>query len=88
MKKPILTIIIFLSLLTVYGQSGLNNGSLFLLQKDTKNISINSFEKEKINELKCFPVKDFVFLKLKNHILNQQTSIKIIHLMQGSIHQK
>jgi len=56
MKKLILTTFAFFLLLTVFGQNGLNNGNLFLLQKDEKTLSINSFESDKINEIKSFTI--------------------------------
>lgn len=58
MKKLILTIITLFSLLTVFAQNGLNNGNLFLLQKDKKTISINSFENNKLVELKSFSISE------------------------------
>ena len=56
MNKLLLTIISFFSLLTVYGQNGLNNGNLFLLQKDENTISINTFVNDKINEIRSFSI--------------------------------
>lgn len=56
MNKLLLTIISFFSLLTVYGQNGLNNGNLFLLQKDENSISINTFVNDTINEIRSFSI--------------------------------
>src|SRR5690606_3967481 len=56
MKNLIITTFAFFLSLTVYGQNGLKNGKLFLLQKDEKTISINSFENDKINEIKSFTI--------------------------------
>jgi len=58
MKKTILTIITLLIFLTSFGQNGLKLGNLFLLQKDKQTISINSFENDRINELKTFTVSE------------------------------
>lgn len=58
MKNIILTIIAFFSFLTVFGQNGMKNGNLFLLLKDRRTISINSFENEKINELQNFQISE------------------------------
>lgn len=44
--------------MTVFGQNGLKNGKLFVLQKDKKTISINSFENDKINEIKYFSISE------------------------------
>lgn len=54
MQKIILTSIIILSFQVVLGQNGLKNGNLFLLQKNRKKYSINSFKNYQINELKTF----------------------------------
>ena len=56
MKKIILTSIIILSFQVAFGQNGLKNGNLFLLQKSKKTYSINSFQNDNINELKTFSV--------------------------------
>ncbi|WP_299526314.1 hypothetical protein [Winogradskyella sp.] len=56
MKKTILISIIILSFQVVFGQNGLKNGNLFLLQKNRKTYSINSFKNDRINELKTFSV--------------------------------
>ena len=58
MKKLTITIIASFWLLTVLGQNGLNNGNLFLLLKDQKTISINSFDNEKIYEIRTFPISE------------------------------
>ncbi len=58
MKNITLTIIAFFSLLTVFGQNGMKNGNLFLLLKDRRTISINSFENEKINDLQNFQISE------------------------------
>lgn len=58
MKKIIITTITFLIFITAFGQNGLKLGNLFLLQKDKKAISVNSFENEKLNELKTFPISE------------------------------
>ena len=57
-KKLILTTIAFFVLLAVFGQNGLKTGNLFLLLKNKKTISINSFEKNKINELKSYSISE------------------------------
>ena len=51
------TSLIFLTL-SVFGQNGLKNGKLFLLLKDDRTISINSFENDKINEIKSFSISE------------------------------
>lgn len=58
MKKLTLTTFVFFILSAVFGQNGLNNGHLFLLQKDEKTIAINSFKNEKVNEIKSFPISE------------------------------
>ena len=58
MKKLTLTSITFFLLLSLFGQNGLKNGNLFLLLKDKKTISLNSFENNKINELKSFSISN------------------------------
>jgi hypothetical protein len=57
MNKIILPIVTFFIFINVFGQNGLNNGNLFLLQTDEKIISINSFD-NKINEIKSFPISE------------------------------
>jgi len=49
------TSLFFLNL-SVFGQNGLKNGKLFLLLKDDRTISINSFENDKLNEIKSFSI--------------------------------
>jgi hypothetical protein len=56
MKNIIITTVAFFLSLTVFGQNGLKNGNLFVLQKDEKTISINSFENDKINEIKAYSI--------------------------------
>jgi hypothetical protein len=56
MKNLIITPFAFFLSLTVFGQNGLKNGNLFVLQKDEKTISINSFENDKINEIKAYSI--------------------------------
>lgn len=56
MKKIILTSIIILSFQITFGQNGLKNGNLFLLQKKRKTYSINLFQNDKINEIKTFSI--------------------------------
>src|SRR5690606_16670789 len=58
MKNIILTTIVLFSLSTVFGQNGMKSGNLFLLLKDRKTLSINSFENDKINELKSFSISE------------------------------
>jgi hypothetical protein len=56
MKKIILTSILILLFQVAFGQNGLKNGNLFLLQKSKETYSINSFQNDNINELKTFSV--------------------------------
>lgn len=56
MKNLILTTSIFFLTFSVFGQNGLKNGNLFVLQKNEKTISINSFENDKINEIKAYSI--------------------------------
>ncbi len=56
MKNLILVTSLFFLSLSVFGQNGLKNGKLFLLLKDDRTISINSFENDKINEIKSFSI--------------------------------
>lgn len=58
MKNLIITTFAFFLSLTVFGLNGLKNGKLFVLQKDKKTISINSFENDKINEIKYFSISE------------------------------
>lgn len=58
MKNLILTTSIFFLTLSVFGQNGQQNGNLFLLLKDSRTISINSFENNKINEIKTFAISE------------------------------
>lgn len=58
MKNLIFTTYLFCSIFTVFGQNGLKKGNLFVLQKDEKTISINSFENNKINEIKSFSISE------------------------------
>jgi hypothetical protein len=58
MKKLLLISIVFFSVLALYGQNGLTSGNLFLLSKDQKTISINSFENNRIKELKTFSISE------------------------------
>jgi hypothetical protein len=56
MKKIIFIVSFFFSIITFFGQNGLKNGNLFLLSTKDNAISINSFEKNKINEIKLFSI--------------------------------
>lgn len=58
MKKLLLISIVSFSVLAVFGQNGLTNGNRFLLSKDQKTISINSFENNRIKELKTFSISE------------------------------
>jgi len=58
MNKIILSTLIFFITSNVLGQNGLKNGNLFLLQKDENNITINSFENDKIKEINTFNVSE------------------------------
>lgn len=58
MEKLIISTFAFFLILTVYGQNGVRNGHLFIVQKDKKTISINSFANERINEIKSFPISE------------------------------
>lgn len=58
MKPLIFTVIISHLYLAALGQKGLINGNLFLLQKDKKTISINSFENDEIKQLHTLGTSD------------------------------
>lgn len=58
MKNLILVTSLFFLSLSVFGQNGLKNGKLFLLLKDDRTVSINSFENDKINEIKSFSISE------------------------------
>jgi hypothetical protein len=58
MKNLIITTFAFFLVLKVFGQNGLKNGNLFVLKKNEKTISINSFENDKINEIKSFSISE------------------------------
>lgn len=58
MKNLILITSISFLTLSVFGQNGQKNGNLFLLLKDKRTISINSFENDKINEIKTFAISE------------------------------
>lgn len=80
MKKSIITTIALFSLLTVFGQNGLNNGNLYLLQKDKKTISINSFENNKINELKSFSISEKSI-----YTTDQKSKVAILDIAKNDI---
>ena len=90
MRKLTITIIASLCLLTVLGQNGLNNGDLFLLLKDQKTISINSFDNERIYELKTFPISEkSIFTTDQNArvaILDTATNVLAIFDIHSSNH--
>lgn len=58
MKNLILAKSLFFLTLSVFGQNGMKNGKLFLLLKDDRTISINSFENDKVNEIKTFAISE------------------------------
>jgi hypothetical protein len=58
MKNLILTTSLFFLTLSVFGQNGLKNGNLFLLLKGNRTISINSFENDKVSEIKTFAISE------------------------------
>lgn len=58
MKNLILVTSLFFLTISIFGQNGLKNGKLFLLQKDDRTISINSFENDKINEIESFKISE------------------------------
>jgi hypothetical protein len=59
MKIPTLILLsLFLFIFKSCGQNGLNNGNLFLLQKDNNTISINSYKNEIINEINNFKISE------------------------------
>lgn len=60
MKKLIAILSIFYSLMS-FGQNGLKEGNYFLLLNNKKNISLNSFENNKIKQLKSFPINENSF---------------------------
>ncbi|MDA3616357.1 hypothetical protein [Polluticaenibacter yanchengensis] len=82
MKKGILTIITFFSILIVFGQNGLKSGNLFLLLKSSKTISINSLEKDKIKEHKKFAItkKSIYATDQTNKVAILDTSKNIIKI--------
>ena len=92
MRKLTITIIASLCLLTVLGQNGLNNGDLFLLLKDQKTISINSFDNERIYEIKTFPISEkSIFTTDQNArvaILDTATNTLAIFDIHSSNHTK
>ena len=48
----------FCSILTTFGQNGLKEGNYFLLLKDKENISLNTYEDNKIKEKKTFAISE------------------------------
>jgi hypothetical protein len=54
--KYLIAIIALLTTLSTSAQNGLKEGDLFLLQKDSKTISLNSFDQEKITEKGIFEI--------------------------------
>ncbi len=58
MKSLIFTVLFFLSYLSVIGQNGIKNGKLFILKQDQKTISINSFENNRIKQIKTFKISE------------------------------
>lgn len=80
MKKILLIVLTVVSLLPVFGQNGVNNGSLFLLQKDLKTISVNLFENNRIVE-----VKDFRITKKSIYTTDQQSFVAILDISKNSV---
>jgi len=82
MRKGIITAILFLSMLAVYAQNGLNNGHLFLLLKDKETISLNAFESNKINEIQTFSIteKSIYTTDQKSRVAVLDTSKNILSL--------
>lgn len=64
----------------MFGQNGLNNGNLFLLQKNEKTISINSFENNKINEIKSFSIS-----KKSIYTTDQKERVAILDTAKNNI---
>lgn len=58
MKNLIVTTFLICSFFTVFGQNGLKNGNLFILLKDKKTISINSYDNNGIKQIKTFPISE------------------------------
>jgi len=57
MKKLAVLFFVFLISLSVFGQNGLKRSRYFLLRKDEKTISVNTFENG-IKEVKSYPITE------------------------------
>lgn len=91
MKKQLILFFIFIIHIAVYGQNGINGKNYFLLQKNTKMISLNIFEDNTIREIQTFSINNksiyttdtqnqvVILDTAKNHIsvYNIQSSNKI-----------
>jgi hypothetical protein len=80
MQKIIFTSIIFLSFQVIFGQNGLNNGNLFLLQENRKTYSINSLKNDQINKLKTFAVSEKSIITT-----DQKERVVVLDTMQNKI---
>ena len=58
MKRLTIIPLIFFYFLTAFGQNGLTGGNYFLLLKDKETISLNTYENNKINEIKTFTISE------------------------------
>jgi hypothetical protein len=58
MRKLTTVFLVFCISLSAFGQNGLKGGRYFLLPKDKKTISVNTFENNKIKEIKTYPITE------------------------------
>src|SRR5690606_31210113 len=79
-KPLIFTVIISHLYLAALGQKGLINGNLFLLQKDKKTISINSFENDEIKQLHTFGTSDNSI-----YATDQESRVVVLDIAKNSL---
>lgn len=58
MNRILLSTLAFFTIVNIFGQNGIKDGNLFILQKDLNTITINSFGNNKIKEINTFEVSD------------------------------
>ncbi len=80
MKSLIFTVLFFLSYLSVIGQNGIKNGKLFILKQDQKTISINSFENNRIKQIKTFKIS-----KKSIYTTDQKERVAILDTVKNTI---
>jgi hypothetical protein len=80
MKTLTTFILILFPILTIFGQNGLKEGNLFLLLKNSKIISVNYFNEDKIQELKSFEIT-----KKSIYTTDQKTRVAILDTAKNNV---